>query len=65
VLAEPLAELSVGAVRVVPPHCGPQKAAPLPKRLPRWLTERGLEQCVLVVNLAAEPDAVARAVAGF
>jgi hypothetical protein len=66
-LAEPLAELSVGTVRltfVVPPHCGPLKAAPLPKRLPRWLAERGLEQCVLVVNLAAEPDAVARAVAG-
>ena len=66
-LAEPLAELSAGTVRlvfVVPPHCGPQQAAPLPKRLPRWLAERGLEQFVLEVSLAAEPDAIARAVAG-
>lgn len=66
-LAEPLAALSTGTVRlvfVVPPRCGPQRAAPLPKRLPRWLIERGLEQLVLVVSLTAEPDAVARAVAG-
>ena len=66
-LAEPLAELSAGTVRlvfVVPPHCGPRQAAPLPKRLPRWLAERGLEQFVLEVSLAAEPDAIARAVAG-